>query len=177
MKVRLRSNPHVEIETDVEELLDSFELKFRGRDNQPYLQLPNAQSGFVDVECLYVQNTPENREQYHPKNRELNNVLSIEIDKTGDTLIWHSARRLKDLETMPHLSGAWFAIDCALHKDYSPKLANRQLQQRLQAEREAREAQQRHIEILAQIEQLRIMAFDSGLTLALDYISSPDDEE
>lgn len=173
MKVRLRSNPHVEIDADVQNLLNSFELKFRGSDNQPYLQLPDSQSGFV--ECLYVQNTPENREQYHPKNKELNNVLSISIDKTGDTLIWHSARRLKDLETMPHLSGAWFAIDCALHKDYLTKLAARQIQQRLQAEREAREAQQRHTDTLAQIEKLRELATNAGLTLALEYIASPDD--
>ena len=175
MKVRLRSNSRVEIEANVEELINSFELKFKGRDNKPYLQLPDSQSGYV--ECIYVQNTPENRERYHPKNKEFNNVLSIEIDKTGDTRILHSARTLKDLETMPYLSGAWFAVDCALHKDYLPKLATRQLQQRQQAEREAREAQQRYTDTLAQIEQLRELATNAGLTLALDYISSPDEEE
>lgn len=174
MEVRLRSNPHVEIETDVEELLDSFELKFRGRDNQPYLQLSNAQSGYV--ECVYVQNTPENRERYHPKNKEFNNVLFVRTNKNGETVYSYSAMRLEEI-ARPYNTDVWFAIDCALHKDYLPKLAARQLQQRQQAEREAREAQQRYTDTLAQIEQLRELATSAGLTLALDYISSPDDEE
>lgn len=174
MKVRLRSNHRVEMETDVEELLNSFELKFRGSDNQPYLQLPNAQSGYV--ECIYIQNTPENRKQYHPKNKGFNNVLFVTTNKNRETVCSYSAMRLEEIER-PYNTDVWFAVDCALHKDYLPKLAGRQLQQRQQAEREAREAQQRYTDTLAQIEQLKQLAIDSGLTLALDYISLPDDEE
>lgn len=174
MKIRLRSNCRTEIDADVQNLLNSFELKFRGSDNQPYLQLPNAQSGFV--ECIYVQNTPENRGQYHPKNKGFNNVLFVSTNKNGETVYSYSAMRLEEIER-PYNTDVWFAIDCALHKDYLPKLAGRQLQQRQQAEREAREAQQRYTDTLAQIEQLRELATNAGLTLALDYITSPDNEE
>ena len=174
MKVRLRSNCRAEIDADVQNLLNSFELKFRGSDNQPYLQLPNAQSGFV--ECIYVQNTPENREQYHPKNKGFNNVLFVTTNKNRETVYSYSAMRLEEIER-PYNNAVWFAVDCALHKDYLTKLATRQLQQRQQAESEAREAQQRHTETLHQIEQLKELAINAGLTLALDYITSPDEEE
>lgn len=174
MKVRLRSNCRAEIDADVQNLLNSFELKFRGSDNQPYLQLPNAQSGFV--ECIYVQNTPENREQYHPKNKGFNNVLFVLTNKNGETVYSYSAMRLEEIER-PYNTDVWFAVDCALHKDYLPKLATRQLQQRQQAEQQAKQARQRYMDTIAQIEQLKQLAIDSGLTLAIDYISSPDDEE
>lgn len=176
MKYRLRSNTREEMETgNIEQILNSFELKFKGRDNQPYLQLSNAQSGFV--ECIYVQNTPENLIKYHPKIKGCNNVLFVTTNKNGEESIALSGYRLEDLQNKPHLKNAWFAIDCALHKDYLPKLAARQLQQRQQAEREAREAQQRYIDTLAQVEQLRELAIGAGLTLALEYITSPDVEE
>lgn len=175
MKYRLRSNTREEMETgNIEQILNRFELKFREVNNQPYLQLPDSQRGFV--ECIYIQNTHENRERYHPKNKEFNNVLFVSTNKNGETVYSYSAMRLEEIER-PYSTNVWFAVDCALHKDYSSNLAARQLQQRQQAEREAKEAQQRHIETLAQIEQLREMATNAGLTLALEYISSPDDEE
>ena len=103
-------------------------------------------------------------------------MLFVRTNKNGGTVHSYSAMRLEEIER-PYNTDVWFAVDCALHKDYLPKLATRQLQQRQQADREAREAHQRHIETLAQIGRLREMATNAGLTLALDYISSPDDEE
>ena len=176
MKYRLRSNTSKELETDnIEQILHSYELKFRGVNNEPYLQLPDSQRGFV--ECIYIQNTPENLIKYHPKTKGCNNVLLVTTNKTGEESIALSGYRLEDLQNKTHLKNAWFAIDCSLHKDYPALLAYRQEQQKERAEREAREAQQRHTETLHQIEQLKELATNAGLTLALDYISSPDDEE
>ncbi len=176
MKYRLRSNAREELETDnIEQILNSFELKFRGVNNEPYLQLPDSQRGFV--ECVYIQNTPENLIKYHPKIKGCNNVLFVTTNKNGEESIALSGYRLEDLQNKPCLENAWFAIDCSLHKDYLTLLACRQAQQKEHAEQQAKQAMQRYTDTLTQIEQLKQLAIDSGLTLALDYISSPDDEE
>lgn len=176
MKYRLRSNCKEELDSsNLQGLLDSFELRFRGGDkNEPFLQTRGKEQ--TCVECIYIQNTPENREQWFPSLTEYNLTLSVATNKKGETEYWHSARNIEYLQK-PYCGNMWFAIDCTKHKDYLPMLAARQAKQKQQAIEAAIKAQKLHNDTLAQIEQLRALAESYGLTLALDYITSLDKED
>ncbi len=181
IKVKLRTKPADEtvIIDNLIDYINSFELGFRfGGENKPYLKARYDRDVWV-TETIYIQNVIENQKYFlhvglidtRTKTRTRRNTNT----NTNDYEWFSSTYDANRIMENPNID-QWVGVNIELHKDYNPMLIARIAHQEKQKQERREHERLEAIETMRQIESLKALAAEHGLTSALDYISDYDPE-